>query len=542
MGIPSYFSYIIKHYSNIIRNRKYFNSASSPNRIHHLFMDCNSIIYDCVNSIIGDLSTVEFESLLIENVIKKIEKYIIMIQPIKSVFIAFDGVAPFAKMNQQRTRRYKTAFLKKIFPPNTNKWNTTAITPGTEFMKKLSSSVKRHFEYRSIEYSVAKIVFSGSDEPGEGEHKLFKELRTGIFDEDEIAVYGLDADLFMLSIFHLNYCKNIYVFREAPEFLKNSIPVEENNGKNDPFFIDISNLAFSISKEMDCKFAHPQRIFDYVFLCFFLGNDFLPHFPAMNIRTHGIQIVLDIYRSVLGNFPDRFLISIENGNIEWKLVGLLVGELAKREHQLLLNEYFVRDKFDRRSFKESTQNEKEEFLENIPIVDRAIEKYIHPQEDHWESRYYRSLFDFDYGEEKNIKALCLNYIEGLEWVFKYYTEDCPDWNWKYNYHYPPLFSQLFKYIPHFQTEFISNSIVARPFHPYTQLAYVLPKDSLDILPLKIKIFLLKNYPEFYPEKYSFEWAFCRYFWESHPNLPSIDSTLLKQIDVQFSLFEEDSAR
>ena len=38
MGIPSYFSYIIRNYSNIIRK--------DCNRVQLLLMDCNSIIYD----------------------------------------------------------------------------------------------------------------------------------------------------------------------------------------------------------------------------------------------------------------------------------------------------------------------------------------------------------------------------------------------------------------------------------------------------------------------------------------------------------------
>ena len=44
MGIPSYFSYIINNYSNIIYNQKQIVNENIC--FCYLFMDCNSIIYD----------------------------------------------------------------------------------------------------------------------------------------------------------------------------------------------------------------------------------------------------------------------------------------------------------------------------------------------------------------------------------------------------------------------------------------------------------------------------------------------------------------
>ena len=92
MGIPSYFSHIIRNYSNIIRGLKYFHETSY--QFQHLFMDCNSIIYDAVHSIEQTDDFSQYEDEIIFNVIDKIKEYIRIIKPTNTVFIAFDGVAP----------------------------------------------------------------------------------------------------------------------------------------------------------------------------------------------------------------------------------------------------------------------------------------------------------------------------------------------------------------------------------------------------------------------------------------------------------------
>lgn len=539
MGIPSYFSYIIKNYPNIIRNIGYFsnNKAFSFN---HLYMDCNSIIYDAVHSIdnADNLDNQTFENEIIEKVIVNIKEYISLIKPTNTIFIAFDGVAPFAKMEQQRTRRYRNRFMTTMDFGDSKKsnWNTSAITPGTKFMDNLSYRINYEFKNTEKYYNVKNIYVSCSDDAGEGEHKLFKHTRNCVSQNENIAIYGLDSDLIMLSLFHLKYCKDIYVFREAPEFLKSSIPINVRGNDTEPHFLDIRYLSKSILSEMNCKYPDEQRTYDYVFLCFFLGNDFLPHFPAMNIRTHGINCMLDFYRLYIGNYQDRFLISKTTGKIQWKNVSILINEIAKKEHELLINEYFVRNKFDKRTYICETPKEKDDAFQNLPIIFREEEKYICPDEPMWENRYYKRLFHCKRNTE-NIKQICNNYLEGLEWVFKYYSDGCPNWRWKYNYNYPPLFNDLCKYIPHFEMDFISNktTLSNTPFTKLVQLSYVMPSSNLELLPQNICKFLTNNYPELYPEQYEFKWAFCKYFWEAHPILPDIPLELLEQWEIQFNM-------
>ena len=219
MGIPSYFSLIIRKYKNIVQSLCHIQTLN----VKHFFLDCNSIIYDTYHGK-GD-EVVFTEDWLIEGVVQKIKSYVHMVHPSCTLYIAFDGVAPLAKMEQQRTRRYKGVH----FDVTKNKtlkdeFQLSSITPGTLFMGKLMNEIEKEFCGKEHVFGVKKIVVSTSEIAGEGEHKLFQYVRDeGVKKTDISVVYGLDADLIMLSIFHLDYMENIFVCREAPEFYKGNL-------------------------------------------------------------------------------------------------------------------------------------------------------------------------------------------------------------------------------------------------------------------------------------------------------------------------------
>lgn len=526
MGIPAYFSYLIKNHKNIIYR---FNETYVDN----FYLDCNSIIYDYVNKNCILENIQEYENNIIDFTINKIIEYIEIIKPNKYIYITFDGLAPVAKLNQQKNRRYKNYYQNILFD-NTKKWNTCAITPGTLFMNKLSDKIYKFFS--NYNYKNCKIFISCSNNPGEGEHKIYKLIRdnSNIHINSTTYIYGIDADLFMLSLNHIKYCKHIYLYRETPEFIKS---IDSTLLPNYNYTIDINILSIEIYNILNnTKLTSIENIIDfnryiqdYIFICFILGNDFLPHFPAINIRNNGIDILINYYKKLFSK-NNKFLTN--NNNIEFKNFKSFIQVISKDEYNLLINIYETRKNYENnlkyKNFYQNISNdnisikEKNDMYNILPNWNRNIEKFINIYEDNWENRYYYSLFDLNIDKQEcDIKKICINYIESLEWTFKYYTIGCIDWYHYYKYNYPPLFTDLYNNIPYFNTEFIKENNKPK-IHILTQLSYVLPINSLYLLPDNIHNYILKNYEDHYKTNYVHIYAFCKYIWESHIKFPQLD--------------------
>jgi 5'-3' exonuclease len=474
MGIPSYFFQLIKKHKHII-------STYKSSAVDNLYLDSNSIIYDVVHSM-PTLPLSEFEDEVIVRVCLKLLSYLDMIQPSR-VFIAFDGVPPMAKMKQQKERRYKGWLLSQTLKES-KPWDTVQITPGTNFMKKLDDSLTLFFE--PIRKKYASFHLSTSQEAGEGEHKLFSFIRANDHSNQTTMIYGLDSDLIILALNHLEFCNKIVLLREAPAFM-----IKDKG--SELHLLDINALSASIQEIMG-----QDKLNDYIFMTLLLGNDFMPHFPALNLRTTGMDTLLTTYVETMQN-----KIMFDGKTIHWDAVRDFITALSSSEEFLFKKEYTFRNN----RYVDSSTLEKK--TNNLPMIHREKEHIICPLKPGWQFRYYATLLP------GNTSDICENYVAMMEWNIRYYTTGCTNWTLYYKYAYPPLLEDLAKNIPAQSSLHVDMTIAT----PHQLLAYVLPHAQLHYLPHDPKV-EPKVESKVEPKVESkvepkVEWSFCTYMWEAH---------------------------
>ncbi|KAL9112661.1 MAG: hypothetical protein Q9187_007737, partial [Circinaria calcarea] len=277
------------------------------------------------------------------------------IKPKKLFFMAIDGVAPRAKMNQQRARRFRTALDAEnakekairdgVELPAEDAFDSNCITPGTEFMAKLTRQLKYFINKKvseDVDWQGVEVVLSGHEVPGEGEHKIMEYIRLAKAQPDydpniRHCLYGLDADLIMLGL--LSHDPHFCLLREEVTFgrqsQKKSKELEHQN-----FYLmhlcivrEYLELEFQELKEpgvLGFPFDMERVIDDFILMAFFVGNDFLPNLPNLHINEGALALMFKVYKSIL---PKAGGYINERGVINLDRLSLLLEELADVEYR-----------------------------------------------------------------------------------------------------------------------------------------------------------------------------------------------------------------
>ncbi|CCH62213.1 hypothetical protein TBLA_0G02750 [Henningerozyma blattae CBS 6284] len=319
MGIPKFFRYISERWPMILQ----LIEGNQIPEFDNLYLDMNSILHTCTHS--NDDSSDITKRLSEEEVFAKIFTYIdhlfMTIKPKQTFYMAIDGVAPRAKMNQQRARRFRTAMdaekaLQKAIEegteiPKGEPFDSNSITPGTEFMAKLTKNLK-YFIHDKISndsnWRNVEIVFSGHEVPGEGEHKIMDYIRTirsqeGYNPNTRHCIYGLDADLIILGL--STHAPHFALLREEVKFGRRSgqTPALENQN----FFLlhlsllrEYLELEFeNIADELQFEYNFERVLDDFILILFVIGNDFLPNLPDLHLNKGAFPVLLQTFKEAL---------------------------------------------------------------------------------------------------------------------------------------------------------------------------------------------------------------------------------------------------
>ena len=493
MGIPSYYKKLVTVLPQLIQR------SHPTDAVDWLFMDFNCLIYHCLPRAPvypGHSEKDEWEAEFIRCIVTYCLKMVQRVDPKVGVYLAIDGVVPMAKMRQQRLRRFKSVW----FHENTTdqRWDTNAITPGTLFMKKL------HAALESIRK--ASWTLSTSDEPGEGEHKIMAAWRTGAYN-GPAAVYGLDADLIVLSLLRQS-ASPVWLFREEVE--KGSM-VYDADGEEQTEWFSIDVLRDWLTTNVDDKHGF---LLDYAFAMSILGNDFLPSSLGLKMRDDGHVELLSLLRDsrhVPLIYPMTQEISLEG--VQHLFRCLSGNEESRIERSIRKKQMFCHGATETGLGENNWPLHHLE--ENILMTDRSLAP-------DWKTTY-AALFS------GNRKMVVNQYLYGIQWIWAYYRGHINDvcFNWYYPYSLPPLWEWLREAsLPEFPNEIL---VRAQDIRPVEQLAIVLPLESWSLIPPCAERRFPSLAPQFYPSKYSFESMGKRFFWECESLIPLPSIHELKMI-------------
>jgi len=431
------------------------------------------------------------------DVIHTIDLLVSITRPQKTLVLAIDGVAPMAKQQQQRQRRYKSAVENINSKSDANTFNPTSISTGTKFMDGLSKYISNHIDRKiaSEEWNF-EVVFTNEKCPGEGEHKLINYIRLFGGDNDTFCLNALDADLFMLSLGTMK--EKFYLLRE--ELYIPSI---------DYMYVDIGKTRKQLIKNLA---PSPNElgsdysiIKDFILICFLCGNDFLPNIPSINICEQGLSRLLDIYKK----FGKRIVVDTK---IDTQLFVEFLTLVSHDEEKMFANKIAHASQYM-----------------PDPIISLSTcseSKFSFP--------VYKQLYNDKYFPDTLTDA-STTYVEGCQWILDYYLGGTQDWEWSYKYNYAPFITDIITVAD--KANYVC--IQTTPITAFAQLMCILPPPSFNLLPKPLHLFYLSHL-EYYPQVNDIDINYDgkKYKWEGVINLPPINfddiradvNALVKNVD------------
>lgn len=423
MGVAAFYRWLIRKYPRVqtrvaedhpvkVNDIEIPVDATKPNpngvEFDNLYLDMNGIVHPCCHPTHKEAPATEDKMML--EVFKCLDRVFNMIRPRKILYMALDGVAPRAKMNQQRSRRFRAAqeadekeqdmarIAEEVFEATGERpegpkepWDSNCITPGTPFMELLAQSL-RYYVVKRLNTDPAwknvKVVLSDSNVPGEGEHKIMDYIRRQRMSpahnpNTTHVLYGLDADLIMLSL--ATHEPHFRILREDVEWADSlnrpcRICGKKGHRQNDcrgkgkqtpnadmgkqPFVfahIDVLREYLEYELKPPIKMPFPfdleRAIDDWVFMCFFVGNDFLPHLPSMEIREGALEKLIGFWKEEL---PKSGGYITHNGDVDLFRVQPIMDRIGKLEESTFKERKQKEDNWERKNKQRNQQQQQQE--------------------------------------------------------------------------------------------------------------------------------------------------------------------------------------
>ncbi|KAJ6693861.1 hypothetical protein OIU85_004629 [Salix viminalis] len=609
MGIPAFYRWLTERYpltiADVMEETPLYISGVSvpvdtsrpnPNGVEfdNLYLDMNGIIHPCFHPE-GLPPPTTYEEVFAA-VFKYIDRIFSIVRPRKLLFMAIDGVAPRAKMNQQRSRRFRAArdAACQALSIETNdgivseskegnleqvtKLDSNVITPGTEFMDLLSSALRSYIGLRMKE----KLGWRG------------------IKDADLImlALASHEIHFSILREDHGNASTGGKSFKEKQRVMKR----QKLNGDSEEigkFAEKIENhisgmkfqffnvwilreyLAYDMRMPDTTLKVDVERVIDdFVFMCLFVGNDFLPHIPSLEISEGAIDLLMTVYKKEFarmgGYLTNSFEINLIRVEHFVQAVGSHESAIFRRRNQMQ-KEWEIRlqrqSKYQKpfhsskslfddgvsESCKSSVKmgttplNQNQQNPQSMAIQQSnhfsfndtsAVVDKIKLGDEGWKERFYAEKFETKSEDERDTirRHAVFKYVEGICWVMRYYYEGVCSWQWFYPYHYAPFASDFYGC-----GQLEIHFTLGKPFKPFDQLMAVLPAASAHALPLFYrKLMMDASSPilDFYPTDFELDINGKRFSWQAICKLPFIEeSRLVSEIaKVEHTLTDEERRR